>query len=303
MMKTLLILRDAMKHLYADYDYIIRPISKFLLAFVSLIFLQGRLGYMEALSSIVVILTSSVLCMFLPYGFISFLCAIFLIGDMFAVSYAMAGFATCLLLMIFVLYFGFRPGTGVLMTLVPLMFCFRIPFVIPLLLGMTMGLASIIPTALGVLIYYLMSYFAANATSLANTGGIEALLESFLEITRAVLMSRYMYVIIAAFAICIIVVYLLCQSNIDHAWTIAVGSGTVILLIIVCLADIRFGGNILLDIVGIALSFCIAFLYEVIFYNLDYRGTKHLRFEDDDYFYFVKAVPKVQPEDEDLRRE
>lgn len=302
-MRTLLILRDAFKHLYADYDYIIAPVSKFLLAFVSLILLQGRLGYMETLSSIAVILACSLLCMFLPYGFISFIAAIFLLGDMFAVSYALAGFGFCLLMMIFLLYFGFRPGTGVLMTLVPLLFFLKIPFIIPLFLGMSMGLTSIIPAVLGILIYYVMSFFHENASVLVNTGGIEGLLDSFLNITRAVLMNRYMYVIMAAFAFSIAVVYLLCHLSFDHAWTIAIASGAVVLLILVVMADLRFGGNLLADIIGIILSFAIAYVYEIVFYNLDYKRTEHLRFEDDDYFYFVKAVPKVKPDDEDLRRE
>lgn len=298
-----MILRDAFKQLYADYDYIIRPVSKFLLAFVALIILQGRLGYMEALSSIGVILVCAILCMFLPFGFISFLSGFFLLGDMFAVSYALAIFAVVILMLIFVLYFGFRPGTGVLMTIVPLLFFLRIPFVGPLILGMTMGLASIIPCVLGILVYYLIHYFSVNVDSLGNTGGVEALLENFLSITRSVLMNRYMYIIMAAFAFCIVVVYLLCHSSFDHAWTIAVISGAAVLLIIVLMADIRFGGSIVLDLIGILISFGLAFLWEIVFYDVDYVHTEHLRFEDDDYFYFVKAVPKVKPKDEELRRE
>lgn len=302
-MRTLLILRDAGKQLYANYDYIIIPLSKFLLALISLIVLQGRLGYMEALSSISVILICSVLCMFLPFGFISFICALFLIADMFAVSYAMAAFGTILFLIIFVMYFGFRPGTGVLMSIVPLLFFLRVPFMVPLLLGMTMGLTSIIPTVLGVLIYYLIHYFSQNVSDLSNQGGLDELLSMFLSITRSVLMNRYMYVIMAGFAFSIVVVYLLSHSNLDHAWTIATLSGAGVLLIIVILADIRFGGDLFIDVIGVFVSFALAFVYEIVFYKLDYKHTEYLRFEDDDYFYYVKAVPKVKSEDEDLRRE
>ena len=51
------------------------------------------------------------------------------------------------------------------------------------------------------------------------------------------------------------------------------------------------------------ISFVLALLYEYIFYSVDYRGTEHLRYEDDDYYYYVKAVPKVRPYDENERRE
>lgn len=299
-----MILRDACKRLYLDYDYIIRPVSKFLLAFVSLILLQGRLGYMEVLSRVGVILISSILSMFLPYGFISFLCAVFLAGDMFSVSYAMAGFASCVLLLILVLYFGFGPGTGILMTIIPLMFVFKIPYVIPLLLGMSMGLSSIIPVILGVFVYYIVRFFSDNVSLLLNSGGgTEGLIESFLSIARSILGDRHMYVIMAGFALCIIVVYLICHTQIDHAWSIATASGSLCLLIVVILADLRFGGTILTDVLSLIISFGIAILYEVIFYNVDYKRTERLEFEDDDYIYFVKAVPKLKAEDEGLRRE
>lgn len=302
-MNTLLLLRESFKRLYADYDYIIRPVSKFLLSFVTLILLQGRIGYMEAISSISVILICSILAMFLPYGFISFLCAVFLLGDMFSVSYAMAGFGLCLLMTIFVLYYGFRPGTGIFMTIVPLMFFLKIPFVIPLFLGLSMGLSSIVPTLLGVVTYYLVAFFSTNAATFSDISGIEESLDSFLDITRTVLMNRYMYVMMAGFAFSIIVVYLISHSSMNHAWTRAIIGGAAVLLVIVLLADLRFGGNLLAHIIGLLVSLGIAFFYEVVFFNLDYKHTEYLRFEDDDYFYFVKAVPKVKPEDEDLRRE
>ena len=34
-------------------------------------------------------------------------------------------------------------------------------------------------------------------------------------------------------------------------------------------------------------------IIEFLFFNLDYSRTERLQFEDDDYYYYVKAVPKV----------
>ena len=36
-----------------------------------------------------------------------------------------------------------------------------------------------------------------------------------------------------------------------------------------------------------------AVIFEYIFYCVDYKGTEHLRFEDDEYYYYVKAMPKM----------
>ena len=34
-------------------------------------------------------------------------------------------------------------------------------------------------------------------------------------------------------------------------------------------------------------------LLEFLFFNLDYNRTERVQFEDDEYYYYVKAVPKV----------
>ena len=37
----------------------------------------------------------------------------------------------------------------------------------------------------------------------------------------------------------------------------------------------------------------IALLLQFVFFNLDYSRTERTQFEDDEYYYYVKAVPKV----------
>ena len=40
-------------------------------------------------------------------------------------------------------------------------------------------------------------------------------------------------------------------------------------------------------------------LLEQLFFNLDYRKIENLQFEDNDYYYYVEAVPKRYRNDED----
>ena len=46
-------------------------------------------------------------------------------------------------------------------------------------------------------------------------------------------------------------------------------------------------------LVGSVISIGIAYIYEFIFMNLDYSRVEQVQFEDDNYYYYVKAVPKV----------
>ena len=44
---------------------------------------------------------------------------------------------------------------------------------------------------------------------------------------------------------------------------------------------------------GSILSTGIGFLIEFLCFNLDYSRTEKVQFEDDEYYYYVKAIPKV----------
>ena len=52
---------------------------------------------------------------------------------------------------------------------------------------------------------------------------------------------------------------------------------------------ISYGPIILSSIIGILLGFVL----ELVFFSVDYSRTERVQFEDDEYYYYVKAVPKV----------
>ena len=45
-------------------------------------------------------------------------------------------------------------------------------------------------------------------------------------------------------------------------------------------------------IFGIVVSVVIALIYQFFVFAVDYTRTEYLQYEDDDYYYYVKAVPK-----------
>ena len=51
--------------------------------------------------------------------------------------------------------------------------------------------------------------------------------------------------------------------------------------------------NILGIIMGTVIAAFISLGIEFFAFNLDYSRTEKVQFEDDDYYYYVKAVPKV----------
>lgn len=104
-----------------------------------------------------------------------------------------------------------------------------------------------------------------------------------------------MYLVLAAFFITSLVVYAIRRQSIDYAWRIAMFVGNAVELVVLLV------GYLLLDLmdkavwaaVGIFISVVVSLILEFFLYNLDYSRVERVQFEDDEYYYFVKAVPKV----------
>ena len=110
-------------------------------------------------------------------------------------------------------------------------------------------------------------------------------------------MILMLVVLLAVFA----VVFLARRMAMKHAWKVAIAAGTVIYLVLMMagymMLHLEIG--ILWILIGTLISAAVAFLLEQLFFNLDYRKIENLQFEDNDYYYYVEAVPKRYRNDED----
>ncbi|MCH5264090.1 MAG: hypothetical protein J1F42_14370, partial [Lachnospiraceae bacterium] len=114
-------------------------------------------------------------------------------------------------------------------------------------------------------------------------------------IIDGLLKNKEMVVIIVAFAITVIMVYLIRRLSIDYAWTIAMVAGVVVDIMVLLVGDLMFDTNVALFgvIFGNIISFLLVVVLQFFVFNVDYSRTEKVQFEDDEYYYYVKAVPKV----------
>ena len=104
-----------------------------------------------------------------------------------------------------------------------------------------------------------------------------------------------MIVLIAALAVTVIVVYIIRRLKIDYAWGYAIGIGSILQFIILVVCEIVFKTefNIVLIVIGVILGALAGYICNVMFFAVDFRRTEYVQYEDDEYYYYVKAVPKV----------
>ena len=119
-------------------------------------------------------------------------------------------------------------------------------------------------------------------------------LEKLRVLIDALMSNREMQVEVAAFAITILVVYIIRRLPVDHCWTIAMITGMLIDIVVILVGDLRFETRISIAglIVGSIVALIVAIILKFFIFNVDYSRTERVQFEDDEYYYYVKAVPK-----------
>ena len=293
-MTQLLVIKQYIKQSYGKYEVYINPILKFLLAFLALLLINSTLGYMDGIDRLTVVLIVALMCSFMPMNFIVIASAVFILLHLYKFSLECTIVIGVVFLLMFLLYFRFSPKDTVAVVLTPICFLLRIPYVIPISMGLIGTPASAVSVACGVITYYLIRYVDTNAPVLSSMADEETTAR-FRIVIDGILNNKEMVVTIAAFMITLILVYLIRRLSIDYAWTIAMVAGAIINIMILLVGDLMFDINISLPwaILGTVLSFLLTVVLQFFIFHVDYSRTEKVQFEDDEYYYYVKAVPKV----------
>ena len=277
-MTQLLVIREYIKNFYTKYEEFIVPLLKFVLGFILFLTINGRMGYMAKIDHVAIVLVAALLCSFLPLGVMVFLSAMFLLLHTYALSVECVVVLLLAYIVVLVIYLRFASKAHLLLLLTPLLFVWKIPYVAPLAAGLFGTPGSAAAVAGGVVVYYVLAYITGNAQAF---GGGES--------------DTMLLIVVPAFAITEILVYAIRRMSINYSRAIAVLVGTLADIVILLIGDLIYDANFSLAgvILGSIVCALIALVLQFFQFNLDYARTEKVQFEDDEYYYYVKAVPKM----------
>ncbi|SFQ00681.1 hypothetical protein SAMN04487928_11512 [Butyrivibrio proteoclasticus] len=293
-MTSLLEFKQYIKRFYINNETYLTYVWKFLLSLISIAVINNKLGYMSSLNNMAIVLMASLLCAILPANFIIVASAAFILGHLFSLAPECALVAAIIFVLMFLLYFRFSPKDTLAVVLTPLFYFVGLPYVMPLAMGLLGTPASMVSVGFGIVISFMISYFSSNATAFGSDG-VEEAANEFQSIVSGITGNKSMIVLVAAFAITIVIVYLIRRSSVDNSWKIAISAGAISLIICILVGNLIFDTDIALVgvIVGTVVSALLMLVVEFFSFSLDYSRTEKVQFEDDEYYYYVKAVPKV----------
>lgn len=279
---------------YTKYSRYVDKVFQFVLALMTFVFINNNVGFMKSASNPVVTLGLTMICTFLPAACMVIIAAILTLIQFYALSTGVAAITAVIFILMFILYFRFAPSKTIVLLLVPVAFMLRIPVLIPITYGLIGSPICIIPITMGTIIYFMISYVKAYVTTIGVTGKSD-MIGQMGTFARQLLSNKELWITVITFIICILVVYNIRRLSVDNSWKIAIVTGAIVNITVMSLGNIVMEIQIpyLTVILGSVISVVLSLILEFFVFSVDYSRTEHLQFEDDEYYYYVKAVPKV----------
>ena len=267
-MTILLETKQKIKNFYGEHDTWLLPLLKFLLAFLVFQSTNYIMGFFEALDNIFIVLILSLISAVLPIN------------------------GMTVLVCIMILFLRFTSKDNLALILTPAAFGLHIPAAMPIGAGLLRGPSCAVPSCCGVILYYFMDTVRDRSTVLQ--GKETESLQKLQILLDALINNQEMWLNILAFVVALMVVYLISRTSADYSWRIGDAAGAAAYILIMILGGMFLNININIGSVIIAgiLAAVIGLVIEFAALGVDYSRSETTQFEDDEYVYYVKAVPK-----------
>ena len=200
-------------------------------------------------------------------------------------------------MLIYYLLFGrLANRQSVVLASVPVLSVLQISYLVPIVGGLFFSPVMIPALISSVFFYFVLcgvQEYALAASRMTQESTFFEPLKYLLDYLRGNLL---LYTLLVAFVLTFICVYLIRRSKIQYASQIAILVGAILNLSILLFANIFLELNVDLLLMVVSIVVCVLIAYMIQFFRLtlDYHGTRKLQFEDDEYYYYVTAVPKIK---------
>ncbi len=295
-MYKILELKEKVKAIYSGYAMYIDAVGKFLIALIGMIAINSTVGTVSVLQNPIVVVIISLMCALLPQTLTVLFLMMCILLHITSISLECGLIMVIMFMLMYLLFFRFTSKESLILVLVPLLFYLKIPYILPIMVGLIASPVSIVSVGFGTLVYCIMSFVGQNYDAIvkaADADGFKALSM----IADGILLNPAMYYAIAVFAVIIVLVYVIRRLSVDYSWIIAVCAGGLMQIVLFLVGNIVIDMSLICSIVstliGGIISVVLAWFLQFFIHSVDYTRTEHVQFEDDEYYYYVKAVPKV----------
>ncbi len=290
--------RDDVRRFVLSREMLFIKLWSALVAFVGLLCIRANFGHNKQISQIWVSIIISIVCAFFPIQGVALVLTIVLLVDLASLSLQVAIVALGFVMVGYLVCAYFRSRNTYNMVMVPICYSIGAPYVMSLGAGLMSSINELTSVVCGSVIAFFLHMIKDNTTAIVDETSEVSVIAL---IKEQMIGNRMFWFFIIAMVAMYLIVYLLRQASINMSWIIANGAGVAVEFIIMLAGYLLTSqkgeipglilGNILVLLVGVILNYFIL--------DLDYSRIEKVQFEDDDYYYYVTAVPKIRIAEED----
>lgn len=292
-MEELVKVKNKIRNFIRNFDDIIIPILRLIWSYAVFSVINIHFGYVDLFNRHMVVLLISILCALMPDAFMLFVIGVIMGVNSFSVGIETGLFFIVLFIGMYCVYLRFFPKHLYIILVAFVAMHLAMSGLLPLFIGVIAGIAGIVPAAFGIVLYYYSDVLKDLDTMIKYSSEPDKV-ESFNYLKDYFKDNKDLLTIIGAFAITIFVTGILYRLSFKYAVYIAIGVGAIMNLISFNIVSKRLHTTVDMNSIFmttvISLIFVLAFQFCKGF--VDYRKTERVQFEDDEYYYYVKAVPK-----------
>ncbi|MDO4453005.1 MAG: hypothetical protein Q4B90_00780 [Eubacteriales bacterium] len=294
-MKLLLKLRRSLQKFYNKNAVLIRAVLKFLLALTVFQVIQIQFQSGNTIRDLLLTAGAAGICAFLSTNIISVVAGAFLLVNLASMSIEALGVGGAALFIIGLLYFGMGPKESASMLLMPVTLWLHIPCLIPVILGLTSGLHGALGIVTGTVLYYIVQIITGSNYMAVSGSDMNEILKNITGVMGELTQAKDMILMTVILLVVFLIVLMIRRMSVDYAWHFAIGAGifSYILLTVIGILMLKSGESFVGMAIGSVVTVFAALGVQIFLFHVDYRRTERVQFEDDEYYYYVKAVPKI----------
>ena len=250
------------------------------------------------LANTFILLIAALLCSVLPVRFIPVVSAVFIVGHSFPMGIDVFAVCAIIILALTFLFLRFVPDDSPAIIFMPIAMHFGIPALVPICYGLRKRPSAVLAVGSGCILYYLLSAVTSNKEALLEFGKTEYVARLTL-LMESINSGNEMVVSILALSGVVVIVFAFRRLGFAHAYEVACVSGGLVYLFFIILGNsislTQF--DLAREGIGAAAAIIVSLILQFFWLSLDFKKVEVLEFEDDRYYYHVKAVPKITAED------
>ena len=295
--ERILIIRDKVLQFYKIYEKVWIGMAKFLSMLLVMVAISRAIGYAPTLTRSYIIAALALVSTMLPAQYIMLEILGVIVIHLLHFNWIIGGVALVIFISLYILFIRLYPKESLLIILTMLAMKVELLCMLPIVAGLFGGLGAILAILIGIVGHFSFTSLEMMLQSLLKTEDLVVWIQENLNLY--ITQIFYNKELLAMLSICLIVfcvVYIIRKQVIDYAPYLAVVIGGVMDILGFILAELflDISMNIFLLVFMTIISVVIALGIQFVSRPADYSRSESIRFEDEDNYYMVKVIPKMQ---------